>query len=95
MNNDTDVISRLDTLVRLVAAAICAGRPQKESVRILDGAGLQPKDIADLLGTTPNTVSVALYEMRKAKKPKKKTKAVPTAKADPDAAGSDEPGVGE
>lgn len=86
MNNDANVLSRLDTLVRLVAAAICAGRPQKDSVRILAGAGLQPKDIADLLGTTPNTVSVALYEMRKAKNPKKKTKAAsagsPTSAAD-------------
>jgi hypothetical protein len=89
MNTEANVLSRLDTLVRLVAAAICAGRPQKESVRILARAGLQPKDIADLLGTTPNTVSVALYEMRKAKKPKKKTKAAAGALVAPEASDSD------
>jgi DNA-binding NarL/FixJ family response regulator len=65
---DDEIVRRLDTLVRLVASAICVGRPQRESVKILAAAGLAPKDIAELLGTTPNTVSVTLSTLRKIKK---------------------------
>jgi DNA-binding CsgD family transcriptional regulator len=67
-----EIVRRLDTLVRLVAMAICAERPQKERIKILAGAGLPPKEIAALLGTTPNTVSVTLSSMRRTTNSKKK-----------------------
>lgn len=62
-----EVVERLETLIRLVAIAICAERSQKEKIRILNSAGLGSREIAELVGTTPNTVSVALSNMRKEK----------------------------
>ncbi len=44
--------------------------PQKEQIRVLNVAGLTPSEIADVLGTTSNTVSVALSVMKKATKSK-------------------------
>jgi DNA-binding CsgD family transcriptional regulator len=41
---------------------------QKEKIVFLHGAGIKPKDIAAFLGTTPNTVNVALANYKKAKK---------------------------
>jgi len=64
---DNSITRRLDTLIRLVATGICADRPQKEKIAILSSAGLSPKEIADIIGTTPNTVSVALSSMRREK----------------------------
>lgn len=66
-SQDEEVIRRLDTLIRLVAAGVCGDRTQREKISILASAGLTPKEIAEFLGTTPNTVSVALSAMRKKK----------------------------
>lgn len=65
MNTNDDVSSKLDILIRLKAIELCVDKTQKEKIQILDSAGLQPKHIADLIGTTPNTVSVALAGLRK------------------------------
>lgn len=69
-----DLGRKLDTLIRLVATAICAERPQKEKISILATAGLSTKEIAEFLGTTPNTVSVALSHSRKEKRGKVATR---------------------
>lgn len=77
-----DVVRRLDVLIRLVAVALCAEKSQKEKIQILAGAGLAPREIADFVGTTPNTVSVALSTMKrekaraKGKIPKRRKQAV-------------------
>jgi len=78
MTENGEVLRRLDTLIRLVATAICGDRSQKEKIGILESAGLSPKEIADFLGTTPNTVSVALYGMRKEKGGKRPPKITET-----------------
>lgn len=58
---------QLETLIRLVAMTVVADKPTlREQIGLLSRAGLQPKWIADLLGTTPNTVSVELSKLRKA-----------------------------
>jgi len=68
MTEGTDeILRRLDMLVRLFATVACADRPQKEKIDVLDTAGLSPKEIAEFLGTTPNTVSVYLSAIRKEK----------------------------
>ena len=72
--SDIEVTRRLDTLIRLVATALCAERSQKEKISILAGAGLMPKEIAEIVGTTPNTVSVSLSAMRRKAKPQAKAK---------------------
>lgn len=68
MANSEEGGSRPDLLARLIAINLVNGKPQKEQIRLLSIAGMGPKDIADLLGTTPNTVNVALSALRKAKK---------------------------
>ncbi len=63
-----DVVDKLEVLIRLTAIGLCADKSQKEKIQILDSAGLPPKQIAEMLGTTPNTVSVALAGLRKERK---------------------------
>jgi len=65
MSTADEVASKLDVLIRLIAIGLCADKSQKEKIQILDSAGLPPKQIAEILGTTPNTVSVALVGLRK------------------------------
>ena len=54
-----------DLLTRLVAIGLVNGKSQKEQIRLLSIAGMGPRDIAELLGTTANTVNVALSALRK------------------------------
>ncbi|MGA2173333.1 MAG: hypothetical protein ABSG82_10055 [Sedimentisphaerales bacterium] len=67
-----EVISRIDKLIRLVATGLVIGKSQTEQVGLLSRAGLQPKEIADIVGTTPNTVRVTLSTARKQNKKKGK-----------------------
>lgn len=60
-----DLSDKLDVLIRLAAIGLCEDKTQQEKIYLLSMAGLTPKTIADILGTTPNTVSVALSNMRK------------------------------
>ena len=68
----TELICKLDRLIALTAIAVCEKKSQKEQVELLGKAGLAVKDIAALVGTTPNTVSVTLSKLKKDNgKPKK------------------------
>lgn len=66
--NLPELDQKLDVLIRLVAIGVCGDRTQREKIGMLGMAGLSPKTIADILGTTSNTVSVALSNLRKEKK---------------------------
>jgi DNA-binding CsgD family transcriptional regulator len=69
MSDDLQPITqRLDTLIRLVASNLLAGKKQQEKIELLSRSGLTPKEIAELIGTTPNTVRVSLTAMRKLNK---------------------------
>lgn len=57
---------KLEMLIRLTAIALVDGKKQRDQVRLLSLAGMSPKGIAELIGTTPNTVNVALTNLRKA-----------------------------
>ncbi len=59
---------KLDVLIRLMAIGLTADKPQIEQIVLLNKANFQPKEIAGLLGTTPNAVSVALSKMRRKQK---------------------------
>jgi DNA-binding CsgD family transcriptional regulator len=64
-----ELAEKLDLLIRIQAALAVKDMPtQKEKIVFLYGAGLKPKDIAGLLGTTPNTVNVAVANHKKANK---------------------------
>jgi DNA-binding CsgD family transcriptional regulator len=69
---------RLDRVVRLLAALVTKGMTRKEQILTLSGIGLQPKEIASILGISANQASVTIYDAKQAAaKPQQKK----TAKA--------------
>lgn len=68
-----EIIARLDLLVRLQALSMMSRfESAKEKIQFLDAAGMETKQIADLLQTSPNTVSVTLFKARKKRTTTKK-----------------------
>ena len=64
-----EVNEKLDRVVRLLAlSAISPDQSMKDKAIQLSSVGLAPKEIASLLGTTPNTISVALSAAKRSKK---------------------------
>jgi hypothetical protein len=61
------VLEKLDQLLRVLTISVTKGMKQNDQIALLDRAAFPPKEIAALLGTTSNTVSVALTNLRKAK----------------------------
>ena len=59
-------------IANLLALLLVTGKPQPEQISLLNAAGYAPSEIARLVGTTPNTVSVTLSQRRKGKAKKKK-----------------------
>ena len=51
-----ELISKLDVLIKLNAASLFQGKPLTESVPFLSNLGLQPKEIARILGASPGAV---------------------------------------
>ena len=72
MNDVQKILGRiswqLETLTRLVIFLGFAGRTMKEQILMLSKAGVAPKEIADILGTTSNTVNVTLSVARRKRK---------------------------
>lgn len=64
----TEISNKLDMLTRLLALNLLPGKKQQEQIILLNRVGLQPKEIAEMLDTTPNTVRVTLSKIRKNKK---------------------------
>lgn len=72
----TEISQKLDQLVSLVAASTVKGMKQSEAILFLGAAGLDRNLIAQILGTTPGTVSVRLSQAKSSKTaPEKKKKA--------------------
>jgi DNA-directed RNA polymerase specialized sigma24 family protein len=69
----SNIERKLDILIRLVAMGLASDNHslQEKAVR-LQRAGLPPRDIAVLCGSTPNAVRVALSTAKHAKKGRKK-----------------------
>lgn len=63
-----DVSRKLDVLIRLQAFALLDGKSKRDQLNILAFAGMQPKEISEILDTTSNTISVELYKLRKEKR---------------------------
>lgn len=61
------IIERLDILIKLTAAAAIRDKGLKDQVSLLSSVGLQPKEIADVLGKTANNIRVTLSTIRKEK----------------------------
>jgi DNA-binding CsgD family transcriptional regulator len=59
--------AKLDSIIKLMVLRMTEGKSQTEQIRLLAGVGFDPKGIAQTLGTTPNTVRVTLFNLRKTK----------------------------
>jgi len=74
-----EIMGKMDLIVRLLAINLVKDlKVQKDKIIALSSFGFGPSDIAKLLGTTPNTVSVALSEIKKKAK-KEEVQAVKVA----------------
>ena len=66
-STDQLMLEKIDQLLRVTTIGVTQGLKQREQIALLNRAGFQPNDIVSVLGTTRNTVSVALTGLRKAK----------------------------
>lgn len=60
-----EISSKLDTIIKLLSISSLEGKDPKTQVLILSSFGLQPKQIAHILGKTPNSVRIMLHRARK------------------------------
>ena len=74
VNKMSDEISeKLDIIIRLQAAALTSSFDSvKDKIVFLNKAGLRPKLIAEIVGTSANHVSVTLSKERKSVKSERK-----------------------
>lgn len=64
------ILERLNTLIKLSALDTLKDKESQEQIKILSNIGLHPKEIAEILGKSPNNVRVMLtYIKKKSKKP--------------------------
>jgi DNA-binding NarL/FixJ family response regulator len=62
------LIQKLNILIKLSTLSLIENKSQKEQIVLLSKVGFAPKEIAGLIGTTPNTVRVALSNIRSTNK---------------------------
>jgi DNA-binding CsgD family transcriptional regulator len=65
MIDDKALLAELQQIKNLLAILGVKDLHQKEQIRLLSKADFQPKEIAKLLGTTSNAVSVTLTGLKK------------------------------
>lgn len=68
-----ELTEKLDIIIKLLATQTLGEKTGAEAITLLSNFGLQPKEIAQLLGTTSNSVSVTLNRIKN-KKVKKDAK---------------------
>ena len=61
---------RLDRVVRLLAALVTKDLSRKDQILTLSAIGLQPKEIAGILGISANQASVTIYDAKQPAKPR-------------------------
>jgi DNA-binding CsgD family transcriptional regulator len=64
---DSLILDKIDQILHILAVIATKDMKQREQIALLNRAGLQPKNIAELLGTSSNTVRVELVALRKSK----------------------------
>jgi len=65
------ILQELQRITKLLVLIATKDQAQKDQIATLSSIGFQPKEIANLLGTTPGTVSVTLSTIRKKAKGQK------------------------
>ena len=66
-NRDDEILRELQRMTKLLSVIAMHGMTQRERIATLAQVGFSPKQIAELLSTTSNTVSVYLSHLRKRK----------------------------
>lgn len=67
---DKELREALKEITMLLTVLVRRGSMQSALIRDLGRVGFKPKRIAELIGTTPNTVRVALHQIKKSKSKK-------------------------
>jgi DNA-binding NarL/FixJ family response regulator len=60
-----DLIEKIEILTKVVSIQVAADKSTTERARVLKMAGLDNRTIADVLNTSPGTVSVLTSNLRK------------------------------
>ena len=69
MNNSEELLGKLDTLIKIQAlSAVAHLATKKEKILFLNEAGLTPKEISVIVGTSAARVSQVIYADKKSKK---------------------------
>jgi len=69
----TEISNKLSILTRLFTINLVKDiKKQKDQIAVLNEVGFKPKQIADILSTTSNTVSVTLNELKKERSAKER-----------------------
>ena len=63
-----------EKIARLLALLVTRDMEADDAALKLDGVGFNTREIADLLGVSPNYVAVAKYRNKRGKKPKPRKK---------------------
>jgi hypothetical protein len=71
MTDQSQLVQKLDEMIKLLAIIGRRGAKQSELIQELGELGFGPKRIAELVGTTPNVVSVTLFKNRRSSKSKR------------------------
>ncbi|HYS55596.1 MAG TPA: hypothetical protein VER58_17695 [Thermoanaerobaculia bacterium] len=77
MNGAEEITRRLDRIIQLLVFWMTEEKPQIERIRLLSNVGFGPAEIARILGTTANTVNVALHNIRKTQSVKRRGSTTP------------------
>jgi DNA-binding CsgD family transcriptional regulator len=64
-NREDEILDELKKVTRLLSVIATRGLSQRDQIAALARVGFSPKQTAELLGTTANTVSVYLSAIRK------------------------------
>jgi hypothetical protein len=75
---DVRLEEKLDRMLRMLGFIAVKGLSQTQQIATLSRVGFLPRDIADVLGTTANTVRVALVSIRRAAKHGRRQTTVPS-----------------
>ena len=65
INGNLEMEKKLDRVLQLLAIMTVRDMPQTAQIATLNRVGFAPKEIASVLGTTSNTVRVALVSIRR------------------------------
>ena len=63
--NDERVVEELRMIKKLLALSLIKDLSQVEQIEFLSNAGFQPKEIAEIINTSANSVRVTLSRIRK------------------------------